>query len=567
MSKLVTTEPLATRWADYVPILNRIALAGLIATIIGVSFQVFYFSDLHALVASIQDDSFYYLVPAFNFAHGRGFSFGGILSYGFEPGYEIALTILAPFFNSIDIFFRSALFLNSILFTFTGTLIYFATKDALRLLDVENKCDSARSVAALGAAAVYLSNYWNYFNSTTGKENPLAALLLAGSIVLTLRDRNTNQLASSIGTGFLAGLLALTRPVPATLLYIGSLAFVHRRHATAFMIGGTAAVLPWIVFAWIYFGNPLPYSALVKSFAPSHPIDAGLVLGVAKYVTTTLRFGSWGPSMIQLPQPNWSFALSNRAIGNLLYLWLAVSAVLFSRQIWKLRPSADSQALLLPLHFAALLVGAAVTGAAVLIKRPGEAFYASWYFYDSPVLLSILMGIGVHLVTSIWSRPTARRAFTTLVASPLLIIYVFGASIHYFALKPYTSEDFAIGIGKRWQNTMIAAALWYRNHTPDWENNSVAAASAGALNFMLHDRVINLDGLSNNDAARYILDGKGITSYLQRVKPNYLIDERNFVAQIVPHNASVQQLYLLPLTGRSGYTISRLQFSQSRTER
>src|SRR5258708_30560448 len=72
------------------------------------------------LACSIQDDSFYYFVPAWNAAHGSGFTFGGEKTSGFQPLYELLLTLLGLFSDSLGSLVRLAINLNGWLFALTA---------------------------------------------------------------------------------------------------------------------------------------------------------------------------------------------------------------------------------------------------------------------------------------------------------------------------------------------------------------------------------------------------------------------------------------------------------------
>jgi hypothetical protein len=80
-------------------------------------------SNFVALACSIQDDSFYYLVPAWNAAHGFGFTFGGEKTSGFQPLYELLLTLLALLCSSLSSLVRLAINLNGWLFALTALVI------------------------------------------------------------------------------------------------------------------------------------------------------------------------------------------------------------------------------------------------------------------------------------------------------------------------------------------------------------------------------------------------------------------------------------------------------------
>lgn len=58
-------------------------------------------SDYFALATGVQDDTYYYLLPAWNFSRAGWFTFDGLTSsYGFQPLWELCLAILAMWLPS-----------------------------------------------------------------------------------------------------------------------------------------------------------------------------------------------------------------------------------------------------------------------------------------------------------------------------------------------------------------------------------------------------------------------------------------------------------------------------------
>ena len=525
------------------------------------SYRVFFLSNIYGLAASIQDDSFYYLIPAFNFAHGKGFSFGGLTSYGFEPGYEIILTSIATCFSSTADFLRSVLFFNVVLFALTGVLV---AKVAGKFIDIWSTDEARfvnRRIAYTSAAFLYLSNNWNYFNSITAKENPLAALLLATVMLVSLRPKDKQTPGSVFLAGSLAGGLLLTRPIPATLLYIGLLLHAYWPNAKRFLVAASLPIMAWVFFAWVYFGTPFPYSALVKSAAPSNAFTYSFFKQSFAYVMASASFGATGPSSVNIPQPNWNFALRSNLSNIALLTWLTMSIILLLIEAARQRLS-KKRLLLLPMFLVAMSIGALLTSVALQLKRPAEQYYASWYFYDSPVVLCIVMGVAAGMVLDLLPKLRANQWLAPLLIDSALGILMLTSAEHYTHLRPYTQSGFERGVGKRWQNTMIESGLWYKTHVKQWKKLTVVAGSAGALNFILDDHVINLDGLSNDLMARYILDGRRPASFLLLKRPEYFIDVNDFISQVIRNDPSIhlKKIYSFSFPAEHGYIIGRLLY-------
>src|SRR4030067_294918 len=76
----------------------------------------------------LEDDSFYYLQPAWDFAARRFFTFDGENpTYGFQPLWMLALTFQAAFVPDKIAFLRAAVGLGGLLFSVTGVGLFLPT--------------------------------------------------------------------------------------------------------------------------------------------------------------------------------------------------------------------------------------------------------------------------------------------------------------------------------------------------------------------------------------------------------------------------------------------------------
>lgn len=114
------------------------------------------------------------------------------------------------------------------------------------------------SAACLGMGLLYTS-VEVIRTGIGGMETPLALLLMALSLWALIRER-------PIATGVFCGLLALCRidGLIWVMLIFGAALLRSRK---SFLVQGVAFVLtmlPWIVFATLYFGSPVPNSMVAK---------------------------------------------------------------------------------------------------------------------------------------------------------------------------------------------------------------------------------------------------------------------------------------------------------------
>lgn len=548
------------KWVREIPCITTgaLAVASVLAVLLAAK-AVFFGSDIYALAASIQDDSFYYIIPAFNFSHGSGFSFGGVPAYGFQPGYELLLAVIGLAADSVASLLRYSLFANAVLFAATGVVVMMTV---VRACAIYAGTGRQGYVCAAIALLVYFSNTWNYLNSTTGKENPFAALLLMLCIHMVLRAEAVRRPGYAAAVGVLAGILVITRPVPSTLLYVLVFMWASRPAYKAFLAGLLIAPVAWLFFAKTYFGVFVPYSAAIKSAAPSLPFEPAMIGQAWEYLLTAVRFGVFGPSAVDVPQPDWHSAGRAAALATILHVVLSIAVVACVATIARLNGDRRRALAIIPMAIGAFALGSLLMGLAMALKRPHEMYYASWYFYDAPAILSLAIGVGLYLLSSGVRRmagPGPSGAFALLVVISVAVVHL-NALRRYSTFQPYTAATLAQGVGNRWQNTVIAAGLWLRENQPDWRNKTTAAFSAGALGLVLDDRVINLDGLSNNDAATTLLAGQTIQDYLMKARPDYFVE----VGTMSPVDAALtlRPLHVFPFPSMSGMRISAFQYSE-----
>ena len=97
------------------------------------------------------------------------------------------------------------------------------------------------------------------FFANSGMETGLSMALVLGSLGTALRRR-------FLAAGVLSGAAFLVRPDGALLLLLGGvLALLQgRKSLVRFAIAAAVLVLPWIIFAMIFYGSPIPQSIAAK---------------------------------------------------------------------------------------------------------------------------------------------------------------------------------------------------------------------------------------------------------------------------------------------------------------
>src|SRR5262245_41273439 len=167
-------------------------------------------SQADALAASIQDDSFYYIVPAHHFPVTWFFSFDGhTQTYGFQPLYMLVLSGLASAIRDLPGLLRAALLLNVTLYCATALLLFCIVAKCRR-----RARPGWRAAAALIGAHLFLCNIGVFLTNITAKENALAGFLLACGVLVCLRTRGataTGSWSAAVRLGFIGGSLVLCR--------------------------------------------------------------------------------------------------------------------------------------------------------------------------------------------------------------------------------------------------------------------------------------------------------------------------------------------------------------------
>jgi hypothetical protein len=503
------------------------------------------------LECSIQDDSFYYFVPAWNAAHGSGFTFGGEKTSGFQPLYELLLTLLGFFCDSLASLVRVAINLNGWLFAstalVTGLSLYSLTKSAMPGLR------RTAIVVSLNVAALsFLCLHTAFFSTMTGKENALAGLLLAAIIGSTFAIRQS--VFRSLLVGFLCGLLLLTRIAPSSIVYAGiAIVLMQGWKQRTLAVGACLApAIIWAVFAQAYFGHLLPMSMLVKMNAPNHLSGYQSAKGGVKYLWESMRFSLSGSSKFLLLQLKARDAFRSTFQIIVMGAALGLSILGFYRCL-SARPPTRAVAALLAFDIGGVLSN--ILFGVTLAGRADDMYYSVWYVYDLPVLVAINCGFALAWLQAEFSGLRFSRAGTAILVMAI-VAYFFEDIAWYQRLRPYGPADDATFAGS-WQIKKFESATWFReNVVPANPNYRVVSYSAGALSFYLFDHVVNLDGLANDSAGKAMMLNNSSIGYTERIRPDYLIE----ICKAEKDFGNLERLHVVPFPQQGDYCIDRFVY-------
>lgn len=470
-------------------------------------------SDLQSLAISVQDDSYYYLLPAYQFKTYGFYTFDGMhKTYGFQPGYELCLTLLACFFDNRIAFFKSAIFISYIIYGAIACMLY------LVLLRVLEKASTVfRHVGGCLGACLFLCNLSVMYSYTTVKENGLFVLLFASAIWQLLPAlRSVEMWATKRRAcvfGLTIGFMLLTRLTPASVfiacILAGAWMLVARAHKGILLVGMAVPVAFWSLFAVCSFGSVMPMSGKVKtlglisnwSLSRYFTLEPNLFVYWYVYIKRIVQYSLGHPAF---PLPQYSIAappLETVLIQRYdIMCGLAIVFFLINIRLWL---SMARLRLILGLLLASL-AGATATvlvfsqNAGLLAQLP----YFSWYVADAPFIFAVAVPAALFS----WSpanKPSFKgfrrngRVFRDVLLGCLAAL-ILGCSVWdaLGKIEPWPRFSFD---ESRLDHVTVSAAFDMRESNIFMPTDRVGSYNAGILGYFLPVTVVNLDGLANDD--------------------------------------------------------------------
>ena len=490
-------------------------------------------SDARALGASIQDDSYYYLLPAFRYWRDGFFTFDGEhATFGVQPLYAFCLTLLAAPFEDRFAFLRWALFLGYVTHAATALVIYALVRRLAR------PCGPWGAFAAALASIGYLANMAVLYGNTTAKENSLFGLCLALGLYLAVLVRERDGALRRLALGCVLGLAVSARITPSTLLLAAFLGIVacrwRPRRSLLVGFGAASMILPWLVYASLEFGHATPTSGSIK-VAPFFASVRALGLlatveaqahRVVPFLKDSLLYSLGYPNGFYVPQA-WVDGAPRPGPLTWAMPFLALGLLLVGMRRHVLRASASAW-----LPFACLAVALAGTTLIPLMLGPWFAdeslHYLQWYVADLPVLLAIVLALCPLLVARVQSAGGAgvgervakdardNRAGLLSVGA-LALLLCSSVALWQIRAQPAFGQN-----PDSWLHQSIVLSERANERLPD--GSRIASANAGAVAYWSRHRVVNVDGLANDDIVEARNNGVSLYDYALAKKLEYLID-------------------------------------------
>ncbi|PIR45692.1 MAG: hypothetical protein COV09_00040 [Candidatus Vogelbacteria bacterium CG10_big_fil_rev_8_21_14_0_10_50_13] len=462
------------------------------------------FQPLDFLVANVlPDDAFYYFEIARNIVAGHGSSFDGVnLTNGYHP---LWLILNLPAFAWFDGHLLPIQFLLLISIGLNVLTAVFLSKIFSRLIE-------SKLVKNL-LLAVYLFNPFVLFETLNGLETALSLSLITLFIWWWLKVSDWPTMRNFVLAGLIGGLMMLARLdniffFGAFILWVLATRIIfakssHRllpvdegksRPIAAFrsaLVSGLVAVLiisPWVIWNWLTFGMVSTSAANTASLVVHGLVAQDNGGGLFVFLKTIVY-------MLEL---NWQMVLSMTSAPGLWFL--ALGAWLY--WWWQGGFKISRQILTSPLTFFTL------AWFAMFLANAGWRWVGrGWYFIGFNILIVILLAWFWHCAkrsncllpddSSGYPKlfPVIKGKSQFLVSGLLVLLLIFSYAL-----------DLKREILNRYQPqlAMIEAAEWGNANFP--AGSVIGVFNAGVQGYLSEHRVVNLDGLVNNAAARAIAE-------------------------------------------------------------
>ncbi|HYE18931.1 MAG TPA: hypothetical protein VEA69_10835 [Tepidisphaeraceae bacterium] len=323
-----------------------------------------------------------------------------------------------------------------------------------------------------------------------GGMEPFLFTALAGFAFVSMADRRP------VATGLLLALAILTRPEGVVLVPLAAVAFA--RAPRKLLAAATACLIPvgaWVVFAWAYFGTPIPHSVVAKArpvftFEPGHA-----------YEVVVVCFRQWMTGAGIIP-----FALDNpltKALGVAdVYRRHAPAVVVGALTVLAVCVPRLRRA-------GAYAPGAAFCLLLVLYGR-GNPFMFEWYM---PLLyVTALLGVALPLIGLMaWARRWMARSTTSpvlqrgcvLAAQLAGLIWLGFAAFADGMITGRTWAAYAAIDGGERVRILAYRTVAERLNAHIRPGDRVAAPEIGALGYYLRGRILDAVGLVSPEATPY----------------------------------------------------------------
>lgn len=441
----------------------------------------------------LPDDAFYYFEIARNIAQGFGSTFDGLTpTNGYHPLWMLVLSPLYALGNMLGwedtmMPIRAALLLS--LLMNIGTIICVS-----RILA---RYTAHIWVQGFGLMFFALNPFFLY-GSLNGLETSASLFLFSVFFLYTLSLHSPVSVRALTVLGALGGIMVLARLdyifyVAAVFIWLFFSVSVHGGVRRVLIAGCACAVfiVPFFLFNYLNFDMVLTSASganeLVNQVLIEQDHGGGFFQMVkASVYSLHLQFGEL---MTRTGAPELALIF----IGAFL-VSVALGKVFVPRTFSEVRP----------IH--AFIVGFFLL---FLINVAVRLVAREWYFISFGVLLSIAVVVVLDVLAKNSSWPVQAKKIT-------LILLVFVTASLFFTWW-HKEQNYPMVQ----QREMYATAQWFNEHVPP--QTSVAMFNAGIVGYFSNARVINIDGLVNNQAYKAMQE-RDLYAYMKRIGIEYVTD-------------------------------------------
>lgn len=424
----------------------------------------------HALPAPRTiDDAFITFRYSRNLVEGHGFVYNpGVQTLGTTtPLYTLLMAAVSALTGKQD-FPWYALTLNALADASTAALLFLLAK----------RLTGSRLIGLLTGALWAVSPVSVTF-AVGGMETSLNIFWMIGTVYLFVIGRPAGWVGAFIGLGFLTRVDSLLWIAPLLLYQLaeswlrsGGQPFLKRISWQTWLTAALV-VLPWALFAWVYFGSPLPNSLSAKSVAYIMPPGSAFVRLLQFYATPFSEFSLFGSV--------------GAMAGTAVYLALSIVGLLYT---------AKRLPRLLPFLIYPWVYMAAFSIANPLIFR--------WYV--APPLPALMLGIIAGAWAIIEAMHNARPSWRVAPMSIGILALVWGASsLSGWELRPDHGPDRPAPEMAWHKIELLYEQIGTRLHDQYGVSmeTPVASADIGAVGYFSRATIIDTVGLVTPELSRY----------------------------------------------------------------
>ncbi len=481
------------------------------------------------LVASLLDDAYYYSVVAANIVQGHGSTFDGeALTNGYHPLWmlmQIALAMIPPLDPHVLI--SRIATVSALLYLATGVTLSWA------LFRVAGLWPGAL------VALLFVVSPYSTVNTTYGLEGPLVSLttvllLWSATSYLERVMRATQEGVEPEGLsraaavfGLAGGCHFLARTDGAfliCLLYFPLLLQCRLKHDAqpwqwriyglhVAFLSTICLTLPWIFYNWVSFDQLMQNSGQMKML----------------WRQTMLSDQSWETSakmtMLQVFQYAWHVVETLPGRTSARFGFNSLLIALFGVLLVGIN---DWRRIMTSAPFLVGSIGICSTVAMGLYYATHFAHILSWYYSSASITTLWFLATGIEeiersLSSHDRSAPTRKNRVLRTGTYCLAVVIVIAGVLGLF--QSYSS----LYSGHESPTPFYKAAIWAKTNLP--QDAVIGGYSSGYLGMFSERKVINLDGLANNEIES-VFSKRTMANYLETRQVSFLIDYESILGHL-----------------------------------